>query len=183
LNYSVAEIQDISARNSSFSITIRIPETKNNRLVLNDFANLDVDSQFNANKKVRAYILVDTLPVFEGFLQVRKFNNDYDWDKTDYEVVIYADNDNFFKNVGENFIEDLDFSELNHIYSHTNVIASWTASWARGYYYPLIDYGFNWNLDDINGNTTLSGVRDYILLERFYPATNVKYIFDKIFRE
>lgn len=183
LNYSVAEIQDISARNSSFSKTIRIPETKNNRLVLNDFANLDIDSQFNANKKVRAYILVDTLPVFEGFLQVRKFQNDYDWDKTDYEVVVYADNDNFFKNVGENFIEDLDFSELNHIYSHANVVASWTASWGRGYYYPLIDYGFNWNLDDVNGNTTLSGVRDWIALERFYPATNVKYIWDKIFRE
>lgn len=179
LTYNVADVADISARNAAFSKTIRLPETRNNRAIFDDISDLSIDSTFNPNKRTKAYILVDTAIVFEGYLQLRKVYLDKSSDKADYEVVIFADNDNFFTQIGENFIEDLDFSELDHDWTANNIRASWTASYANGYYYPLIDYGRNWTLGDINGWT--SSYTTEVKIKDMFPATNVKYILDKIF--
>lgn len=179
LTYNVADVADISARNAAFSKTIKLPETRNNRAIFDDISDLGIDSSFNPNKKTKAWILVDTAIVFEGFLQLRKVFLDKSQESAEYEVVIYADNDNFFKQLGDSFISDLNFSELNHDWTATNVVKSWTASYAAGYYYPLIDYGRNWTLGDINGWTTTYNTR--VRTQDMFPATSVKYIFDKIF--
>lgn len=179
LTYNVADVADISARNAAFSKTIKLPETKNNRAIFDDISDLSIDSSFNPNKKTKAWILVDTAIVFEGYLQLRKVFYDKSSETADYEVVIYADNDNFFTLLGENFLTDLDFSELDHDWTPTNIRQSWTASWSNGYYYPLIDYGKNWTLGDINGWT--SSYTTFVKTEDMLPSTNVKYIFDKIF--
>lgn len=179
LTYNVADINDIASRNSSFSKTIKLPETRNNRAVFGDIADLGVSSSFNPNKKTKAWILVDTAVVFEGYLQLRKVIINKETEQGDYEVVIYADNDNFYKQLGDDFISSMDFTELDHIWSKSNIIQSFTASWSTGYYYPLIDYGDDWNLGDINGWTTLYNTE--VKIRDMFPATNTKYIFDKIF--
>lgn len=181
LTYNVSDIMEIDKRNSSFSKTIKLPETKNNREIFGDIADLGVSATFNPNKKTKAYILVDTISVFEGYLQLRKVFVDKDEDKAEYEVVIYADNDNFFKLIGERFLTDLDFSELNHTWSANNIRQSWTASWDKGYFYPLIDYGKNWQLGDINGWSTAYNTE--VKTTMMFPSTNVKYIWNKIFNE
>ena len=179
LTYNVSDIMEIDKRNSSYSKTIKIPETRNNREIFGDISDLGVEATFNPNKKTKAYILVDTVLIFEGYLQLRKVYVDKDENKAEYEVVIYADNDNFFKLIGENFLTDLDFSELNHAWNATNIRQSWTASWDKGYYYPLIDYGYNWELGSINGWTTTYNTE--VKTTQMFPATNVRYIWDKIF--
>jgi hypothetical protein len=179
LTYNVADVADISSRNAAFSKTIKLPETRNNRAIFDDISDLGIDSSFNPNKKTKAFILVDTAIVFEGYLQLRKVFYDKSSEQADYEVVIYADNDNFFTLLGESFLTDLDFSELDHDWTATNVRQSWTASWSNGYYYPLIDYGKNWILGDINGWT--SSYTTFVKTEDMLPSTNVKYILDKIF--
>jgi hypothetical protein len=179
LTYNVADVADISARNAAFSKTIKLPETRNNRDIFDDISDLSIDSSFNPNKKTKAWILVDTAIVFEGYLQLRKVFYDKSNEQADYEVVIYADNDNFFTLLGESFLTDLDYSELDHDWTPANISQSFTASWSNGYYYPLIDYGKNWILGDINGWT--SSYTTYVKTEDMLPSTNVKYILDKIF--
>ena len=179
LTYNVSDIMEIDKRNSSYSKTIKLPETKNNREIFGDISDLGVSATFNPNKKTKAWILVDTVLVFEGYLQLRKVFVDKDEDKREYEVVIYADNDNFFKLIGESFLTDLSFNELNHTWSPSNIRQSWTASWDKGYFYPLIDYGYNWNLGSINGWTTTYNTE--VKTTQMYPSTNVKYIWNKIF--
>ena len=181
LTYNVADVADISARNAAFSKTIKIPETRNNRDIFDDISDLSIDSTFNPNKRTKAYILVDTAIVFEGYLQLRKVFYDKSSEKADYEVVIFADNDNFFTQLGENFVTDLDFSELDHDWSAANIRQSWTQSYSAGYYYPLIDYGRNWILGDINGWT--SSYTTEVKVKDMFPSTNVKYILDKIFAD
>jgi hypothetical protein len=181
LTYNVADIIDIDKVNSSYSKTIKLPETKNNREIFGDISDLGVSATFNPNKKTRAWILVDTAMIFEGHLQLRKVIVDKDEDKREYEIVIYADNDNFFKQLGEKFLTDLDFSELNHNWTANNIRQSWTASWDKGYFYPLIDYGYNWNLGSINGWTTTYNTQ--VKTTQMYPSTNVKYIWNKIFND
>ena len=179
LTYNVADVNDISSRNSSFSKTIKLPETRNNRSVFGDIADLGVNSSFNPNKKTKAWILVDTAVIFEGYIQLRKVIINKETEQGDYEVVIYADNDNFYKQLGDGFISDIDFSELDHTWNKTNIISSFTASYNNGYYYPLIDYGQDWDLGEINGWTNAYNTQ--VKVGDMYPATNVRYIFDKIF--
>ena len=179
LTYNIADIQDISKRNSSFSRTITLPETKNNRDVFANISNLAVDSTFDPNLKAKAWILVDTIPVFEGNLQLKniKLNDNLE---TQYECVIYADNDTFFSRLGEKYIEDLDFTELNHTWDRDNIYNSWFSDWRNGYFYPLIDYGQGWVYEDIS-----SGTNDdkQLNVQEFFPATYVKTIWNKIFLE
>jgi hypothetical protein len=129
-NYNIADIQDLSNRNSAYSKTIKIPDTRNNRDVLGDIGDLSVvDSTFNPNKKTRCWILVDTVVVFKGYLQIKGILDNREIDEAGFEAVIYADNDNFFTLMGDDFLTDLDFSELNHTYSEQNIVTSWTQSW------------------------------------------------------
>jgi hypothetical protein len=126
--------------------------------------------------------MVDTAVVFEGYLQLRKVYINKATEQNDYEVVIYAENDNFYKQLGDKFLYDpinsdngMDFSELDHDWNKTNIINSWSAPYNNGYYYPLIDYGQDWDLGEINGYSGQVYTKD------LYPSTNVKYILDKIF--
>ena len=180
LTYNIADVSDISSRNSSFSKTIKLPDTRNNRSVFGDIADLAVSpAYFNPNKKTKAWILVDSAVVFEGYLQLRRVYFNEELDQGDYEVVIYADNDNFYKELGDFFISDDDYSELDHAWTKNNIVQSWTASAATGYYYPLIDYGQDWDLGEMTGWTTTWDCQVHV--KDLYPATNVKYIWDKIF--
>lgn len=177
LTYNVADISDISARNSSYSKTIKLPETQNNRQIFGNIGDLSVSSTFNPNKKTRAWILVDSIVVFEGYLQLRNVVDDLNVDYKEYEVVIFAENDNLFKSIGDKYLTDMDFSNYNHDWTKQNIINSWTASWDSGYFYPLIDYGYDWEINDING------VNGEVKVSHMYPATNAKVIFDRIFTE
>lgn len=181
LTYNVADIADISARNSAFSKTIKIPESRNNRSIFGDISDLGVDASFNPNKKTKAWILVDTIIVFEGYLQLRNVIVDKETDSAEYEVVIFADNDNFFKQLGDKYLTDMDFTELNHIWSANNVRGSWNSKWNDGYFYPLIDYGYDWDLGEVNGWTTTYNTE--VKTKNMFPSTNTKYIWDKIFND
>ena len=68
LTYNISDIADISTKNSSFSKTIKLPETRTNRAIFGDISDLGVSpSSFNPNKKTKAWILVDTAVVFDAF--------------------------------------------------------------------------------------------------------------------
>jgi hypothetical protein len=181
ISYNIADINDISSRNSSYTKTVRIPETSLNRQIFGDIADLSVSSTFNPNLKTKCWVLVDTIVVLEGYLQLRNVQDDIDLAGRIYEIVIFAENDNFVKELQELELTDLDFSELSHTYSSTNILTSWTQSWNWGYYYPLIDYGYDWDYTDILGFKLANA--DSAKVQDLYPATNVKYILDKIFTE
>ena len=183
LTYNVADIQDISKRNSSFSRTITLPETQNNRDVFNNISDLAADSTFNPNLKSKAWILVDTIEIFKGYIQLKSVTLS-DTLENKYEVVIFADNDTFFTRLGERYIEELDYSDLNHIYGTTSIINSWTSGQELGYFYPLIDYGQGWTIDMISpGGAFSSATNSFVNYNEIFPATYVKTIWDKIFNE
>lgn len=175
-NYNVSDIKDIGSRNASYTKTIKIPETKNNRSVFDDIGNLSADTDYNPNKKAKCWVLVNSDVVMEGFLQFRKVYDNRDFESKEYEIVIYSEIDTFFKALGEELLSDSDFSDLDHIWNYTNVVNSWSENWDNGYYYPLIDYGYDWDLDKIGGTAG-----NYVRINQMFPATNVKFIFDRIF--
>ncbi len=180
LNYQVTNITDISSVKSDGSLTIQLPETKNNRFVTDFLSDLSADSNVNVNKKVPCNILNDTIPVMTGYLQFKNIIKDLDTKETKLEVVVYGNNRNFFVEMGDLFISDIDLSIYSHTYSYTNVVNSWTSNYTNGFYYGLADYGNNWTTYDMS---LLNPNGKGVVVQDMFPATYVKPIVDRIFND
>ena len=172
--YSIADVRDISKRNSSHTKTIRIPGTDNNHNLLDHIFDVANNATFNPNISVKAYVLSDTVPVFSGTLQLRNIltkNNNY----SEYECIIYGDNDALVKNMGQKELDDLNLSLLNHDYTESNIVNSWTRDWTNGYFYPLVDYG--------NFGSRYKMQNKGVGIEEMRPAIYTKWLLDRIISE
>jgi hypothetical protein len=194
VNYSINTIKDISQSNGTYTKTISLPDTPKNRQVFGYATNLATNLEFNSttsftpvanrynpNKKLRCNVLEDGINVLEGYIQLTKYLiNEYD---KSIEAVIYADNTSFYINMGDKLLTDIDFSEYNFTFNLTSITQSWSNdlfSYNRGVYFPLIDYGYAWTLNDISG---FSATGSYGLsFKHFKPAVYIKTIFDKVFQ-
>ena len=176
INYSISDLTDIASRNASFTKTINLPETRNNREVFGFISDLSSDgSLYNPNKRSKVYLLVDSVIVMDGYIQLKKVVPDLNNNATKYECVVYADNYTFFNLINDKYLTDVDFSEYDHSYTTASIIESWTADSDLGYFYPLIDSGYDYQYNDINGVTS------QLVTKNFVPATYVKTIIDKMF--
>lgn len=179
LQYQISDINEIDTRRASYSKTITLPMTKVNRKVFGDITNPAISSSVNPNLKAQCYILVNTIPVFQGSLQIVNSTYEDVMNNETIDVVVYSESDDFYKNLGEKYISDLYMDDLYHIYGTTSVVESWSGNANDlGYYYPFIDYGTDWTKSYIGPNGT-SSVHYYDMM----PAVYVKTIIDKMFRE
>jgi hypothetical protein len=187
-NYSIDDINDFGSRNTSYSKTINISGTAiNNRIFgfVFDLGNANftdnslpnVNYNFNASKAAQCRIFIDKIQIFKGTLRILEIVID---DKTiEYQCSVFGELGGFINALGNNRLQDLDFSDYNHSYNVANIKASWEVSGARGdnnttsygsgYYYPLIDYG-NVSTDKVNFQVTA-----------YRPALFVKEYISKIF--
>lgn len=150
LTYSITDIKDITKRNSTYSESFTVPATKNNNILFNHIFNIGSDSSFDPSKKTPAYLLVDSLMVIQGNLQLLKIKVK-NKNPESYDVIIYGEAIDLVKSLGDKELTSLDFSELNHIGNTTGITHSWSATTSQlGYYYPLIDYGYDLDLLKLN---------------------------------
>lgn len=149
LNYSIADISEPDKRQASFSKTITLPGTKNNNKIFGQLFEVDVYSSFNPNLKTDVVLYVDGVENLRGILRISSITRLEN--KIDYNITIIGSIGNIFSAIGDNYLEDLDFSAYNHTYNKTSIEASWTPTLGDGYVYPMIDYGYNngvnWSLD------------------------------------
>jgi len=186
LNFALADITDINTRSSSFSKSITLPDTKNNREAFEYISELTSDSLFNPNLKTRCKILIGGITVFSGDLQLKQIDIDYSTGDCRYEVVVYNDNDTFIRRVGEKFLSDLDISQLDHDWNYTNIVNSWYQNSNFGYYYPLLDYQQNWWDETIYVHYTGASPSVFVPgpgVTDFYPSVYVRYLLDAIIRD
>lgn len=194
ITYNIADVRDIAARNASFTKTFNLPDTNVNRNLFYQIYDVANVSSFNLTKKVKAYVLRDTIEILYGNFQIRSIKTTNDKDFI-YECVIYSDTDTMFQNIGEKTLGELDFGRFDHRYNFQNIFDTWTGTqgqtyYSWGYYYPLIDYNNNWDYTSINqvwvpgqqglgGLTSFNGVGDTFLK----PALYTKVVFDEIIKE
>ncbi len=141
LNFGVADIRDVSKRSGIFSKTITLAGTKNNNVLLSNYYDVNiVAGTFDINALTSCAVIQDGIPVLEDcYLQLISVNK---YQKTnsheeyvEYEVLIKDAQADFFTKIDNAELTDLDFTELNHTYNSTNVVASWSNT--EGYVYPL----------------------------------------------
>jgi len=153
--YAIDDIQDFASRNTNFSKTIILPgNATNNKLFGHIFefgsSNFYNDTQdnvgynFNATKSADCVIYVDKIQIFKGILRLLEIT--IDRGTIEYECAVFGELGGFVNAIGNAKLEDLDFSQYDHVWNYDNIVNSWeqasgTTASGYGYYYPLIDYG------------------------------------------
>ena len=131
LNKSIADIRNPETRSSDFSKTITIPGTANNNKAFNhifDVANDITGSgqfnpDFNPNKKADCTLLVDGMPQITGFIRLTEIVlND---GRIEYNCTIHGEAANLFTDLENAKLNELDFSEYNHVCNIVNIKDSW----------------------------------------------------------
>ena len=176
-NYSAVEIQDVTKRKAESTQTFSLPFTENNNLVFGHFYNINASTgAFDVNVRMPAVILVDGIEVLEGYLQLMKVNNSTEV----YDVTVYGQLGNIIKSIEGKKLNDIDFSEFNHVFNRANIYNSWNnaieytdSSTGDEILYPIIDYGY-----DFTGITSTDS--DRLTADRLKPAMKVQTIFYKI---
>lgn len=170
LTYSIADIRTPDKRDASFSKTIKIPGTKGNNIRFGNIFDVNIgDGTFNPNVKAPCTIYIDDVPQLSGFLQVLTIDID-DEKRIEYNVSIKGKTATLFDTLGTSELTALDFSSGDHVYSKANQKASWANNFTQTYCYPLIDYGYD---NDINKYD----------VAHLFPAIFVRAYVDKIFSQ
>jgi hypothetical protein len=170
LNFSIGDIRDISKRTGTFSKTIIAPGTKNNHELLGHYYDVNIQSgTFNINTITKCQVIQNGVPVLEDALiqltgVIKKQNTNAYEDEVNYELLIKDSKVEFFTQIANKELTDLDFSDLNHTLDSAFVVSSFSNSVADGYKY-ILPYS-----DD---NT--------YRLNEFKPAIYAKTYFDRIF--
>jgi hypothetical protein len=172
-SFSISELTDLSKRSGASSKTITLPGTSINQAIFNSvfqFTSVANPSgqqsglvDFDPTIKATAQVYQNGLLQFNGTAQLLscKRNGGF-WT---FEITLVSEIIDYVAKMGEFKINELDYSEYDHVLTRVNVSDTWdgynqiggvttsirTASaWdGIGYYYGLIDYGF----PRVNANT------------------------------
>lgn len=195
LNFQISEIKDLSKRKGSSSKTITLPGTQNNvKLMSGVFVvsatksvsgNSTSFNNFDPTIKATARYYQNGILQFNGICQLRdciKIGSDWQ-----FEIVLFQESIDIVKLLSNYKLNELGWSEYNHTLNKTNQSNSWDASiikdgvaysnitgteWdGEGYYYGLIDYGFD------------RPALDTFRVEDLAPQIFVKNIIDKMFEK
>ena len=201
LNLSIDEFKNIAEQTKSYSKDFMLPGTKRNNKIFNEIfevtrSTLNDDFTlnpyvFNPYVKTKAVVKVDTFTVFEGYLQLNDIIEKEE--EISYNVNVFSESITLKDKLENLTIQDLDFSELEHDYTRTNIINSWTgglvlsnnllsgtfAGTAGTNTTDVIKFPFC----DWTGNLSLTGsVLNLQNLEQaFRPFLKCKYLLDIIF--
>lgn len=190
INYRYTDIEDIGRASSSFTQTFRIPATEVNREVFNDFYNPNLRSpnpqpqtMFNPKVRMKAAILVNTVPVVTGYVQLKNTVTGNNL-QHEFTVAFFGETNEFIKEIGDKKLHELDWSSLNHNINSTIVQNSWAGGFPAAspgdIVYGFIDKGYlfsdNGFGQPITGNNPLRA-------GQFTPFVRLRRVIDEIFTQ
>lgn len=208
LDYSFAEIQDITSKNSPFSKSFSVPGSKNNNDIFQHYYNInaamtdyDIRTVFEASLEIKGY------EILKGYIRLEGVSIDVT--NVTYSVVFYSEVGLLTSQIGDKLLREVNYTSLDHDYNLNNIISSMydtdfmaltgvTQPYEDGrVLYMLGHYGYDYDDDNniITGstpildfrNSTVPGYFDYIGTPlRFYylkPAVQIKWLYEQIFSD
>tara|TARA_R110002050_G_scaffold39563_2_gene96740 strand:+ start:300 stop:2534 length:2235 start_codon:yes stop_codon:yes gene_type:complete len=185
LNYQFSDVTEINKAKGSYSQTFRIPATKSNT---NFFGRIDNPTQqptsnFSVKKKIRATLSYSTIPLMNGYVQVKNMYVQKK-DFADIELIFFGETLDLVRSLQEEKLADLDTSTIDHFLNITNLQTSWLGSGAFPFdgtvRYGIIDKGQNWS--EADGTTTPFGTTSATALNQsdYTPYISAKWLIDNI---
>lgn len=183
LNFSVKDVKEYGQETDTYSKQFKLPGTPTNNKFFKYVFNINEDGLFDFNQYTKASIVVDDITIKNGIIRldnVIKVGNFYN-----YELTFYGELVGLYADVGETYLSDLDFSDINHYATAAKVVASWDYPNTIGgisysaFTYPYICYG-NSPLDGIRGSAWHENGCG-LLVSDLFPAISKRYLLNKIF--
>lgn len=170
INLSVKNISDISKLMADFTQTFSVPASPTNNTAFSHWYDSDVDGEFTANKRVEAYIEINTLPFRFGLVQLMKAIKK-NGVPSSYSITFFGKSVNLSDLMGDYKLSDLDLSAFDHDYDSEIVVeAMQSNSIAEGdIYYPLISAVNEMSIGSI-GDRDLIDIDNIISYREFKPA-------------
>lgn len=205
MEYSYAEIQDITSKNSTYTKSFSLPGSKDNNDIFQHYYDINSSmTDYDIRSVFEAELLEDGFSIMRGYLRLE--NVSVLNKNVTYNVTFYSNVGLLTSNIGDKVLRDIDFSSLDHPYDQETIIRSMydpdfsggTQPYEDGRVtYMLAQYGYEYDSDkNIITNSTpiidfrsgqVPGYFDFIGTPmRFYymkPAVQVKWMYEQIFQE
>lgn len=181
--YDEADVREPQNKKTSFAKAIQLYGSDDVNILFENIFEVNIATQyFNANLKTQVIYYENEVETFRGYLQLLRITLTPD-NNIVYDCNIVGETGNFWTDIGDALLTDLDYSDLDHDYTRDNIINSWDTSIIRsaateayspgnGYYYPLVNRG------TILGDETIWRVRDF--LPCIYNYEYLKKIFENL---
>ena len=180
INLTSKNISDISKVFAEFTQGFSVPASPNNNTIFTHWYDATVDGLFNANKRVSAYIEINTLPFKYGVIQLDSCKLK-GGQVSSYELTFFNKVVNLSDSMGDLELRDLDLTAFDHSYNKTDVVeAMYSDSIHSGdIYYPMIT-----STKDINyGDSSVNDIKyssNTIKFTDFKPAIRLIRIIEAI---
>jgi hypothetical protein len=182
LNFGVSDVRDFTSKTGSFSKSIKIAGTKHNNLVFDHIFDVNnVTLEFNINTKQQCLIEQDGEIVLDNaimqLIDVQKISTGPGYDEQiEYTITVKDTVSELFTDIGNKLLTDLDFSDFNHTYQASDVIASFDHDKEDGYKYILPI------ADDASYDLTEMKPAVYVwqYLNRIFAKAGYSYQFDEM---
>lgn len=173
INLSVQNIKDISKVFGDFTNSFSIPASKVNNKIFKHYYNVDIDGGYISNLRTNAFIEVNGNLFRAGVLELEGVQMKKG-EPSSYNVGFYSNVTSLKDKFGEDQLNDLDLSALDHTYNDTNIEAglnSYVSGTDSSIIYPLISPVRNWFYD----STSSDGNPDNIWYHNGHPEHGVFY--------
>jgi hypothetical protein len=198
LTLSVASFTDATSNLQSYSKDFNLPSTKRNDKVFSHIYDLNTSikddlNAFNPYIKTIATLKEDGIEIFSGELSLNTINKNSEG--IQYDVNLQSRISGLADALQGKKLQDISFNELDHDFTRTNIIDSWTtgvtlttmlSTSSKAYKgsltstdvvkYPFVDWTGDIEDTGLNGDLLLNKLED-----AFRPFVNIKYILDRIF--
>ena len=183
LNKQFSSISDFTTR-GGYSRDFRIPMTSRNSEFFSAIWNPN-ETNFNFKTRVKATVTVDTIPIAEGHIQVKRvYSKGERWHEAD--IVFFSTVPNLISAIGSKKISELtNISDLNHEMIYANVPEPSTTP-ANAVKYGLTDRGQKWSeleADWAAGARPIVSTTNPLYVGDLTPFVRIKWLFDEVFSD
>lgn len=176
---SIQNISDISKTYTDFSQSFTLPATKQNNKIFKHWYESSLDSGFNSNLKVSAYIELDTIPFRNGKIQLEgaSVKNGI---PENYKLTFIGNLTNLRDKFAGLMLKDLTSTAFDFAYSATVVRDKVTTTAISGnVMFPLISSDRYWSHSD-GGSNDLDVSTNPIRYNELFPALRLQSILKMI---
>ena len=189
INLSVQNIKDISKVFGDFTNSFSIPASKVNNKIFKHYYNVDIDGGYISNLRTDAFIEVNGNLFRAGLLELEGVQMKKG-EPSSYNVGFYSNVTSLKDKFGEDQLNDLDLSALDHTYNDTNIEAGlngYVSGTDSSIIYPLISPVRNWFYDSTSSDNTPENIWYHnghpehgVFYYDLKPAVKLKKIVDAI---
>jgi hypothetical protein len=182
LNFSFTDIKDFATK-TAWSRPFRIPLTETNAEVFGFMHEWNVvQSSFNPKKKLRAQVLVESMPIMSGYVQFKASYKQQGQD-VEYDIIFFGDVLDFLKKFGDaEFKTDIapKLQDQYPLIMSFSQLSAWQNSDVQ---ISLTDRGNRWVglVDDATTRSIYAwDMQDVIKFNDLTPFVSARFIFDTI---